>query len=510
MLKKVRSKILCLLIVVNSITNLAYAKKRNKKMITVGIGKFQDSLDPREAYNFQHFILIQCLMDTLVNLDESGNVSSELAKKWNISENKLSYSFELKDKLKFQDGTRITSKDIAFSLSRHLWPSSNSLVGIYLEPIVGYTKKLKEGEILKGIKIESDSKISIHLKRITPSFLYVLTMPSFSVISQNAIEKKLGAIGSGRMKLSKSSNELFLEAWDQYIGSKPQLEKIKLIEYSKPEEIIQKLNADQVDIAIGMATDSVNNIKNKNVTKGTVKTLTYSHLFYNIMRNALLKNKDFRKELSALFQKVAKEISAKTPFLEYLPTYFPKGIMPTEYYNKKGNTFDEKSFSTKWKEQLEKEKLEVALVENVYPKSFIDALEAYITKHSIGIKVIKMSFGEYNQRLKSKEYDVISGIYMGNFPDPDGFIEPIIQGEEYSFGVMPIETELKKIHKINEISDKYKRLKEYAALFSKIENEHYFVPLFKDKIPLLYNKDLQITKSAYRYESELWKIFWRE
>lgn len=99
---------------------------------------------------------------------------------------------------------------------------------------------------------------------------------------------------------------------------------------------------------------------------------------------------------------------------------------------------------------------------------------------------------------------------MGNFPDPDGFIEPLKRGQKYSYGVMPITDDLTKIADINAIEDKYDRLKKYSELFLKIEENNFFAPLFKDKIPLIYNKKLSVTNSANRYESELWKIFWRD
>lgn len=506
---KIIFKIITLTILITTITSSnSYAKKRNKKMIIVGIGNFQKALDPREAYNFHHFILIQCLMDTLVNLDESGNISSELAKSWKLSDDKLTYSFELNDKLKFQNGEKVTSGDVAFSISRHLWPSSNSLVGIYLDSVAGYGK-LKEGQVLEGIKIESRTKFSIRLKRVTPSLLYVLTMPSFSIISKKSIDNKK-VIGSGRMLLKKEKDDLYLETWNEYLGSKPKLDKIKLIEYSDSSDIVSKLNKNELDIVIGVKTDAVDELKNEEIVKGTVKTLTYSHLFYNISEGSILTDISFRKDLTFLFQNIAKDISSKTSFLEYLPTYFPKGIMPSSYYKKNVPSLMAKDFAKKWNSKLDAKKIRLALVEGVYPKIFISEIEELVKKNKLNIEVIKMNFSEYNERLKSKEYDIISGIYMGNFPDPDGFIEPIIQGEEYSFGIMPIEGDLDKIHSINKITDKYKRLEKYAELFKSIEDKYYFAPLFKDKIPLLYNKSLEITKSAYRYESELWKIFWKE
>lgn len=183
--------------------------------------------------------------------------------------------------------------------------------------------------------------------------------------------------------------------------------------------------------------------------------------------------------------------------------------MPPSYYERKLKMITEKDFATKWKKSLEKEPINIVLLENVYPSDFINRLEQTFDKNKLSIKVKKIKSG-YTQILESRDYDVVTGLYMGNFPDPDGFIEPLKQGQKYSFGVIPITDDLKKITDINAIEDKYDRLKKYSDLFLKIEKDNLFAPLFKDKIPLIYNKKLNVTNSAYRYESELWKIFWRD
>lgn len=200
----------------------SYAALKDKKMITVAINQFKNELDPVKAYNFNQFILIQCVMDTMLHLDEAGNISSEVIKKWEVSNDRKTYTFEIDSKFKFHNNEPITSKDVALSLSRHLWENSGSIVKQYLDQIEGYSQ-LKEGQLPKGIKIISDYKVSITLKKPSPSFLYVLTMPSFSIISSSEM-KKGNLVGSGRMTLAPNKeNGYTLTAWKKYIGKRPQL-----------------------------------------------------------------------------------------------------------------------------------------------------------------------------------------------------------------------------------------------------------------------------------------------
>lgn len=478
-------------------------------MMTVAINPVLNNLDPLKAYNYHHFILIQCLFDTLVNLNETGDITSAIVKKWEISPDGLEYIFELKKDAKFHDGSLIHSEDVIFSLSRHLWPESNSVVKYYLESIEG-PKGLIDGKNIVGVTEVTPSKFKIKLSKITPSFLYILTMPSFSIVSKNAYDKDKKIIGSGRMTLEQSGDSVELKSWHEYSGDRPKLEKIKIVEFTDSEMIAEQIKSGKIDMVIGLSTAAAESVKLENIKQDTIKSLVYSHLFYNMKKTAIFSNEDFRKDLTALLQNIAKKVSEKSFFLEFLPTYFPKGIMPKEYYEIKKNEIALDLFAEKWGKNLNKEPLTFVLVKSVYPTVFFDELQEAFDKMKIKIDIKKVKSKEYAAHLKSHDYDVISGLYMGNFPDPDGFIEPIIQGNDSSYGVMPIQEELKRIDDVNKIKTKYDRLTGYAKLFRKVEGKFYFAPMFRDKIPLLYKVGLEISGSDYRYESELWKMFWKD
>lgn len=485
--------------------NFAHGSRQEKNMLNIAIRKFSSNIDPVKAFNFHHFIIIQCLMETLVNLDETGNISSEVARNWTVSDDGLLYTFEIEKDAKFQDGSSVTAEDVYFSLARHLDPESKSIVKSYLDPIIGAGKE--NGQI-EGIKILSPKKLSIKLNHKSPSFLYVLTMPSFSIISKSAYEAGV-VLGSGRMKLKEEGDKIFLEPWSKYRGEKPILERINITELT-PNLDIQKLFAEKkVDLVIGLSKAKAEEIEEENIIKSSVKTLTYSHLFFN-NNSKMFESKEFRKDLTLFLQGIAKKAASQYEFFDFLPNFFPRGIMPASYYKDDLDFVSGEEFGKTWNSKIPKDKIKLSLVKRVYSQKFLDILDSEIAKNSLKIEIVEVKAEDFLQRLRDKKYDVITGVYLGNFPDPDGFIHQILPSNDTSFGVMPIEAQLKNIQKINDIDDKYERLNSYASLFSKIENEYYFAPLFRDKIPLIYRKGLNITKSEYRYESELWKIFWKE
>ena len=61
--------------------------------------------------------------DTLLGIDSSFNVRPQMAD-WTISDDKLTYTFTLRDGLKWHDGTPVTAEDCAASLKR--WARSTA------------------------------------------------------------------------------------------------------------------------------------------------------------------------------------------------------------------------------------------------------------------------------------------------------------------------------------------------------------------------------------------------
>lgn len=103
------------------------SKKRSDKMVfayneQTGIA----SLDPAFAKNQSIMWAIHQLYNTLVEVDSNLNIVGSLAKSWSVSDDRLTYTFHLRDDVFFHDneafengkGRRLVAADIAYSLSR--------------------------------------------------------------------------------------------------------------------------------------------------------------------------------------------------------------------------------------------------------------------------------------------------------------------------------------------------------------------------------------------------------
>src|SRR5215216_6056542 len=65
------------------------------------------------------------IYDTLFALDEQMRPQPQMVSKWGLSDDKLTYTFELRDGLKFHDGSALTADDVVASIRR--WAARTTL-----------------------------------------------------------------------------------------------------------------------------------------------------------------------------------------------------------------------------------------------------------------------------------------------------------------------------------------------------------------------------------------------
>jgi peptide/nickel transport system substrate-binding protein len=104
--------------------------------------------------------------DTLFALDENFKPQPQMVDKWTVSEDRLTYTFTLRDKLKFHDGTPVRSADCIASLER--WMKRDAL-GQALAQSVG------------EMKAADDRSFSIVLKKPFPLLLEAIGKLSSNV-----------------------------------------------------------------------------------------------------------------------------------------------------------------------------------------------------------------------------------------------------------------------------------------------------------------------------------------
>ena len=136
----------------------------SKSVIVRGNGGDPGSLDPALAEDIHAFNILTDLYEGLVALSAEGSVVPGAASSWTVSDDRLVYTFTLRENAAWSNGERVTSEDFVRSYRRVMAPSSTSAYGFLLEPVADM--------------VATDPRtLRIHLHEAAPHLLSILSMP---------------------------------------------------------------------------------------------------------------------------------------------------------------------------------------------------------------------------------------------------------------------------------------------------------------------------------------------
>lgn len=188
-----------------------------KDSLTLGIGLEPPHLDPTAgAAAAIDEVTYQNVFEGLTRIGPDGAVLPGLAKGWTVSDDGLTYSFTLRDGVKFHDGTAFDSADVLFSIDRAMAEdSTNAQKGLF-EPIA-------------KVEAPNAKTVTITLKRPTGHFLFNLGWGDVVMVApESADTNKTKPVGTGPFSFDRWSkgSEIRLKRNDAYWGDAAKLAKV--------------------------------------------------------------------------------------------------------------------------------------------------------------------------------------------------------------------------------------------------------------------------------------------
>ena len=166
-----------------------------------------NSFLPSELHFYNEAQLLELVFNTLVRADHAGHLSPDLATSWEISGNRLEYTFHLRPNAHFSNGNPLTSRDVIFTLEELIrrWSRENEFSCIIgAEEFAG-----NKCHSVSGLSAVNDHCVRIHLRRPFNLFLHLLASKAASVIPADYAGKtrdefRLHPIGTGPFKFAGS------------------------------------------------------------------------------------------------------------------------------------------------------------------------------------------------------------------------------------------------------------------------------------------------------------------
>jgi len=162
---------------------------------TIAIAEDPDTLDPQKTAAAVTGLVYRYLGDSLVSKDFDGKIAPGLAKSWKVSNDGLTWSFDIKDGVKLHDGAPLDAAAIKASFERALSPETKSpIAGSLLGPVDSITA--------------TGQTLTIKLKNPFAIFLDNMSDPRIAAVSLPAVQKAGDQFGrqpvsSGPWKLTE-------------------------------------------------------------------------------------------------------------------------------------------------------------------------------------------------------------------------------------------------------------------------------------------------------------------
>ncbi len=191
------------------------------------------TLDPQIANDSNAKLVIMNIFEGLVKIDENNNIVEGAAESWEISADKMMYTFHLRKGLKWNDGTPLTASDFMYGIQRTLMPATSSPTASTLYCIKNAEKiNIGESDISSlGVFVRGDDTIIFQLEYHYSEFLQILATPPAMPCNKAFFEKTAGQYGrdydkilcNGAFYIRKNgwehNNYIYLRKNNEYVGS---------------------------------------------------------------------------------------------------------------------------------------------------------------------------------------------------------------------------------------------------------------------------------------------------
>lgn len=198
--------------------------------LTLNVGAYPDTIDPALNSAVDGATYIIHAFSGLVGfrqkddgtLELYADLAKELPAPEQTADGMTSYTFELKDGLKWSDGSDLTANDLVYAWNRTVAPETAADYGYMFDVIDGYADVAEgvEGAKLNVTASEDGKKLTVILPVDAPYFYELCAFPAYMPVKESIV----------------AGNESWATKAETYVGNGP----YKVVEFSQSELVMQK------------------------------------------------------------------------------------------------------------------------------------------------------------------------------------------------------------------------------------------------------------------------------
>jgi peptide/nickel transport system substrate-binding protein len=399
-------------------------------------GSDSATLDPAEIEWGEDLKITESIFESLVAFkNDSIDLEGRLAKSWTFSADGKTLSFELRDGVKFHDGTPFNSDAVVYTFRRLMDPT---LPERERPKDIPYAPSFSD---IANVRADGPLRAVFTLKSPSSVILYDLALFGACIVSPEAVKKHgrkvaQNPVGTGPYKFVQWDRDvrIVLDRFEGYWGPKPPMARVIVVPVPSPQAAIEKLKKGEVHVVDHPTVADVKPLQEHPATKiGTETSMNIGFLAFN-MNKAPYSDLHFRRAVSlALDRKTLNSMAyydLGEPATNVVPPAIWRGICPTPEYE-----LD----LAKAREELSRVKLESRQVNLIHvtiprpyfpePQRVAEWVKDQLAKIGLEVKIEGFDRVAFTEKYKEKDHPMVLLGWNADFPDPDNFFYPLLHGE---------------------------------------------------------------------------------
>ncbi len=273
--KKIAISLLCITMLASSLLlggcsskqaeNSQSEEKEAKKELVLALGSEPDGgFDPINGWGRYGSPLFQ---STLLKRDQDMNIINDLATGYEVSEDGLTWTVNIREDAKFSDGQPLTSEDVVFTFEK-LMESSSTVDLTFVDSVT------------------SKSDYSLEFKLKSPRSTFISNLIATGIVPKKSYTSEYyqNPIGSGPLVLVQwdKGQQIIVKPNENYYGQKPNFDKITFL-FLEEDAAFAAAKAGQLDMTAippsyasqkieGMKLTEVSSVDNRGIMFPTVKS----------------------------------------------------------------------------------------------------------------------------------------------------------------------------------------------------------------------------------------------
>ena len=468
-------------------------EKEEKKILTMAQKAEIKTLDPQKATDSVSRSIIKLINQTLVYIDNEGNIVPELAQEITKVSPKETL-IKIKNDIKFSNGETLTIDDVLFSLER----------------AKASPKMSQDLYMIESFEKVDDRTLKINTLYDAGNLLHKLASGGVAIINKKAFEKdENNIVGTGMFKLKEwvAGEKLVLERNEFFKDSKSNIDTLVVKFVPEANSRMIMLETGEIDLARDLLPLDFKKIS-EDTKFTTVEVETPSNMFLGFdLRNELLADKRVRQ---AIAYAINNEDLVKTVFNGSASVATSPVPKITTGHNENSNNYPQNI-----------EKAKQLLAEAGYPNGFnielfvsednqrIDMaviIQDNLKKIGINAEIKTFQWAAYVSTIENP--NIIKPLFIMSWnisnDDPDEVLYPLYHSSQIDAHTNVIFYKNEKfdnlISEARETTDKEKRMKLYEEAQDIIQEDLPHYTLVYPKQNFAYKasiKNIKYNKRAY-------------